>query len=297
MTGEAPAMTYLLIVSFIWAFSFGLIKGNLTGLDSNVVSLVRMAISLAVFLPLLRMKGVSVGLGVKLAVIGLVQYGLMYIAYIASYQYLKAYEVVIFTIFTPLMVTWANDIFSRRFHLLYCLTAAMAIVGTGIVVYKQIQTSELQKGFLLVQASNLCFALGQVWYRRVMGRNRQIRDRHVFGLMYLGAVLVTGAFAGFTADWGGLAFTAKQAYTLLYLGVLASGVCFFLWNYGATKVDAGALAILNNLKIPLGVACSIVFFHETTDVGIPRLLIGVGVLLAALLVNEWAARKGNRVRE
>jgi len=42
-------MIYLLLVSIAWAFSFGLIKGNLAGVDSNFVSFARMAFSLLVF--------------------------------------------------------------------------------------------------------------------------------------------------------------------------------------------------------------------------------------------------------
>jgi drug/metabolite transporter (DMT)-like permease len=62
-------------------------------------------------------------------------------------------------------------------------------------------------------------------------------------------------------------------------------VCFFWWNVGATRVNTGTLAAFNNAKIPLGVACSLVFFGERTD--IPRLLIG-GVLMAAgVLIAEW----------
>ena len=49
---------------------------------------------------------------------------------------------------------------------------------------------------------------------------------------------------------------------LVYLGVLASGLCFFLWNIGATRVSAGTLAVMNNAKVPLGVACSLLFFGE-----------------------------------
>jgi len=49
-------MIYLLLVSIAWAFSFGLIKGNLAGVDSNFVSFARMAFSLLVFLPFLKYK-------------------------------------------------------------------------------------------------------------------------------------------------------------------------------------------------------------------------------------------------
>lgn len=91
-------MLYLLIVSLIWAFSFGLIKGNLTGLDSNFVSFARLLISFIVFLPFLRLKLVNKNLSLKLILTGALQYGLMYISYIYSYQYLKAFEVALLSL-------------------------------------------------------------------------------------------------------------------------------------------------------------------------------------------------------
>ncbi|MFM7261548.1 MAG: hypothetical protein ACKO3W_13190, partial [bacterium] len=51
------------------------------------------------------------------------------------------------------------------------------------------------------------------------------------------------------------ALTTPQWLTLIYLGVGASGVGFFLWNVGATKVAPATLAVMNNAKVPLGVAC------------------------------------------
>ena len=63
----------------------------------------------------------------------------------------------------------------------------------------------------------------------------------------------------------------KQALTLLYLGLLVSGFCFF-WgnNKGAVKIDAGTLAVFVSLLV----------FGERTDV--PRLLLGGGLMLAAV---------------
>ncbi|MCP3176996.1 MAG: EamA family transporter [Desulfuromonadales bacterium] len=282
-------MIYLLLVSFIWAFSFGLIKGNLTGLDSNFVSFARMALSLAVFAPFLRRTGLRTPLALQLIAIGAVQYGLMYLAYIYSFQFLQAYQVALFTIFTPLYVTLIHDLLTRRLHGFFLLTACLAIVGTGIIVYRDLDQSDLRLGFFLLQFSNICFAFGQTYYRRLLRKNPALKDHQIFGLLYLGATLVTLLAAGYSTGWSLPTLSTTHVLTLLYLGILASGICFFLWNYGAKQVDAGALAILNNLKVPLAVACSALFFHETVD--LQRLLLGGAFILGALFLNESLARK------
>ena len=47
---------------------------------------------------------------------------------------------------------------------------------------------------------------------------------------------------------------AWQGAVLVYLGIVASGIGFFLWNAGARRSAPGVLAVGNNLKIPLAAA-------------------------------------------
>jgi len=281
-------MAGLTVVSLIWAFSFGLIKNTLAGVDSNFVAAARLALALLVFIPFLRMRNVPRGTAIRLAVVGAFQFGFMYIAYQFAFQFLQAYEVALFTIFTPLYVTLVNDVFKRRVNWLHLGTTTLAIIGTAIVKGAGIQTL-LLSGFLLVQASNICFAFGQVYYKRVMASHPQVKDASVMALPYLGGVVVTGLAAGFTTDWAALVLTPLQGLTLVYLGVIASGFCFFLWNASARRVNTGALAIFNDLKIPLAVAVSLIFFGEQTN--LPNLLIGGAIILAALWLNERAGRR------
>ncbi|MDR0352574.1 MAG: EamA family transporter, partial [Opitutaceae bacterium] len=127
-------------------------------------------------------------------------------------------------------------------------------------------------------------AAGQFWYRRLRAALPRVADADVFGLLYLGALAVTVAASVFTTDWGAFRPTPAQGLTLVYLGVVASGLCFFWWNLGATRVKLGTLAVFNNAKIPLGVAVSLVFFGESAH--LPRLLAGGALLLLAILVVE-----------
>ena len=286
-------MLYLVAVSFIWAFSFGLIKGQLTGLDPNFVSFARMAISLVFFLPFLKLKNIAKSDVPRLLLVGALQYGMMYLAYIYAFQFLKAYEIALFTIFTPIFVTLLNDVFRKKFSPLHFVAAMLAVIGTGIVMYREFSREGFWLGFAVVQVSNFCFAFGQIYYRELMGRLRHVKDVEVFGLLYLGAVLLTGIASSLTTDWLTVQISATQLWTLLYLGIVASGIGFFLWNVGARKVNAGSLAVFNNLKVPLAVAVSVVVFGESVD--LLRLLIGGWIVLAALLLNEFYPKLRRRV--
>jgi carboxylate/amino acid/amine transporter len=282
-------MWLLLVVSIAWGFSFGLIKGNLTGVDSNFVAFARMALSLLVFLPFVKFKKIDKKLFWKLFLAGIFQFGIMYIAYIASFKYLKSYEVALFTIFTPVYVTLLDDAISKKFNALYLVTALLAVIGTWVIERGQALSSGILTGFLLVQVSNLAFAFGQLYYRKLMKDQPDLKDSEVFGALYLGAAAVTGLATLIFTPLNTLALTGKQVWTLIYLGIFASGICFFLWNMGARKVNAGALAIFNDLKIPTAVAISLLVFGEKTN--LLNLVIGGLIVIASLVFNELINKK------
>ncbi len=286
-------MGWLLLVSLAWAFSFGLIKTNLTGIDSNFVSLARMAFALLVFLPFVKFKKVGFKLGWKLALAGIVQFGIMYIAYIAAFRYLQAYEVALFTVFTPIYVALIDDALEKKFNMLYLLTAALAVAGTWVVKSGQALSSSIWLGFLLVQVSNLAFAFGQVYYRKVMSRVEGLKDRDVFGVLYLGAAAITALATLIFVPLNSIRVTPSQFWTLVYLGIFASGICFFLWNLGARKVNTGALAIFNDLKVPLSILVSLLVFGEKTN--LINLIIGGSIVVLSLVLNEWLAKRKSRL--
>ncbi len=274
-------MAYLVIVSFVWAFSFGLIGSRLGGLPPAWLAWIRLGLSAAVFLPFVRRVPWKTALA--LVATGAVQFGLMYLAYMTSFRYLKSHEVALFTVMTPIFVAALNDLFGKAFSARNLLAAALAVGGAGLILWKGVSSTAPLVGLLLVQMSNLCFAAGQLAYRGLMGRmEKPLPDHRVFFWLHLGgfAVLTPLALPLALAEVPP-APTHAQLAILVYLGIIASGICFFLWNRGARLVSAGTLAVMNNLKIPLGVAVSLLLFRETA--GLPTLLAGSLLIAVALL--------------
>ncbi|MEN8222284.1 MAG: EamA family transporter [Acidobacteriota bacterium] len=286
-------MLYLISASLIWSFSFGLIKGNLTSLHPNLVSFIRIAISLLVFLPFIKVKGISTRFKLRLVLIGAVQYGLMYITYIYSYKFLKSYEVALFTIFTPLYVSAIYDMLKKKYHLRYLIISILAVAGTAVVVYKEIASSNFIPGFILLQFSNLFFAWGQVKYRETMKKRDDISDKNIFAYLYSGAFLVTLFSLLITVDINTVSISIEQALTLIYLGSAASGLAFFMWNYGVRRSGIGMISIMNNLKIPLAVIVSMTLFGESGDP--VRIILGCIILISALIYNEISEKKERSV--
>jgi drug/metabolite transporter (DMT)-like permease len=281
-------MAYLVVVSFVWAFSFGLTKGKLAGLDSSYVSAVRLGLAALIFLPFLRWRGL--GSTARWMAIGAVQFGAMYVALNESYRYLPSHLVALFTLTTPLFVV-AIDTLGGAPAFARVWLAALLSVGAGLLVTKLGDPQSAARtwaGLALVQVANACFAFGQIAYRRSGGPGTARGAGEPFAWMYVGAFLAVAPLAWFRTAGTLPALTPTQIFTLVYLGCLASGVCFFLWNVGAARVSTGALAVMNNAKVPLAIACSLLFFDEQAD---PAALAGAFFLLgtAVLLARRREA--------
>ncbi|MCX6112680.1 MAG: EamA family transporter [Proteobacteria bacterium] len=278
-------MFYLLIASFIWAFSFGLIKGKLTDLDPSLVSFLRIFISFIIFIPVFKFKKINnPKLLIHLLVIGSIQFGLMYISYIYSFRYLKAYEVALFTILTPIYVTIINDLFNKRLDYMSLISAIVAIMGAWVIVYSRFEYMDFITGALMVQVSNICFAVGQIYYKKVMSKYPLIQSSDIFAVMYFGALITTGLFTLTSVKWSSVSINSSQLMSLLYLGVVASGLGFYLWNVGILRSKISTLAVMNNAKIPLAVLCSIFVFSEHADW--LRLIIGGSIMIISVVISE-----------
>ena len=283
-------MIYLIITSVIWAFSFGLIKNQLSGLDPNLVAFLRLFISLMVFIPFLSLSKLNFkyknkSILLHLSAVGAIQFGLMYVCYIYAFKFLKAHEVALFTILTPIYVILINDYaYKKTFNAVSVISALLAVIGAGVIVYKRMGEDLFITGVLLVQASNLCFAAGQVYYKHIMNKFPNLSNSEVFAVPYFGGAAITLIFSLFSVEWGSVVMTGKELGAILYLGVVASGICFFLWNKGATMVKTPTLAVMNNVKIPLAVLCSVFVFGEVANWN--RLIIGGGIMLFSVLMSD-----------
>lgn len=283
-------MFYLLLTSLVWAFSFGLIKGRLTGLDATAVATLRLLCALLVFLPFFRWSAATARTRWRLAVIGAVQFGLMYVLYLRAFALLQAYEVALFTIFTPVYVALLDAALEKRCLARHLVAVILALIGAGVLLWRATLSADLAAGFVLVQLSNLCFAAGQLAWKREQARLGGASPREVFALLYAGALGATAVVSLFTTDWSGFRPDWTQAGIMVYLGVVASGLGFFWWNLGAARVNSGTLAVFNNAKIPLAVVVSLLFFGETAD--LPRLLASLLLMFAAIAVAEnWFRRR------
>ncbi|MBG9995435.1 DMT family transporter [Pseudoalteromonas sp. NZS127_1] len=283
-------MRYLFAVTLLWAFSFSLIGVYLAGqVDAWFSVLIRIALATLVFLPFLKLKQTPKPLALKLMLIGAIQLVVMYSFYYHSFLFLSIPEVLLFTVMTPLYITLLNDALNKHFNPRFFIIALIAVIGAITIRYENLNSNFII-GLLLVQGANISFAVGQVTYKRLM-MNNQLDDKTVFGWFFIGALIIATICYALFGNSNKLPTTSTQWGILIYLGVVASGLGYFMWNKGATLVNVGALAVMNNLLIPAGIIVNVLIWNRDAD--IVRLSIGAAIMLGALLVNQMLNKKVN----
>lgn len=85
-------------------------------------------------------------------------------------------------------------------------------------------------------------------------------------------------------EQGQITWTPMAVSCLLYNGVLASALAFFLWNYILTKMEASKAGVAS-LGVPVvGVICNVIFMHEAvhwnTALGMILILAGIFLIVA-----------------
>ena len=279
-------MVWLLAASLVWGLSFGLIKGLIDDVDPFFLGLVRTAAASLFFLPwLIRdalYKKIDKRSALQAAACGFIQIGLMYGPYLASFRYLKSHEVALFTMTTPLIMSvfliFGFVQLNVKAMLRFSFAAMLATIGGVTVAWNGVASQELLVGIGLVQLSNALFALGLLMWTYFFGEKTQ-RVSYLMCPYFVGAFLASVILTVFLGKFS-FDYTQNQWLVFLWLGVVASGLGFYLWNRGALQVSRPLLAVANNIKLPIAIFISVSLFGESANYY--RLATGIFMLLLAI---------------
>jgi len=250
--------------TLIWGFSFTLIGNVLKGLDSTLIASLRLGLACLCFLPFLRPGRLpKSGVGILMG-IGALQFGCMYVAYMKAFSYAPVPMVILFSSFTPIWIALIGQFLKPLNPILLVTAGVLATSGAIHIRYsgQNFDQDEIWIAFGLMQISNICFGGGQLAYRSWKLKHPDQREQDSFAWLYLGGFLLSMAFVFYRLYIQEPPLempdvTTKQLAVIVYLGIVASGGGFFLWNFGSSRVSTGTLAAANNLLVPLGVLISI----------------------------------------
>ena len=282
-------MSYLLIVNLIWSFSFSLIGQYLAGqVDSDFAVLARVAVAALIFLPFTVWRGLPARLAAGFWLAGALQFGITYHCLYRSFSVLTVPEVLLFTVLTPIYVTLIEDALERRFNR-WALFAAAVAVGGGILIRWQPLAGDFLWGFVLLQIANATFAAGQVLCRHLLLHHPvELPLYRFFGHFFLGALLLVLPSFLLFGNPDKLPVTAMQWGVLLWMGLFATALGMFWWVKGSTRVDAGTLAVMNELHVPLGLLVNLLIWNRDADLA--KIALGGSVILLSLAINRLGRR-------
>ncbi len=268
-------MIYLILVSILWSFSFGIIKYGLSGIDSSFISLMRNLIAFLFFASLSLYNFKKFIFDIKLILIGAIQFGLMYVLYIQSYQYLPAYLIATFTITTPIFIGIFSQLLQNKsFSLNGIFSILLVVLGSLMMRFNIVNPLDYWLGFFLIQCANICFAIGQIMFKKWYSKNTSVDIIYNFSQMFFGAVLITSMFSIINSTNIGLLNT-YNLFALLFLGLFSTGFGFLTWNLGSIQVSNERLALMNNAVIPIAIFNSYLIFGEAIN----PLLFAPGLVL------------------
>ncbi len=274
-------MKRLILVTILWAFSFSLIGQYIAGkMDTYLAIFLRLLFAFLVFVPFLNFRTLFRVESLKTMLIGILQIGVMYLFYYNSFKYLSVSEVALFTISTPLIISIIGNIIERRFILRQLFSVILVVFGAAIIKWSEISNDYII-GFLLVQGANISFGLGQVLYRKVISEQNQMQK---FALFFLGALIPISIVLVSRATVDLSQVSNLQWGVLLWLGLVASGVCYYLWNTGAKLVSYGELAVMNNAVIPAAILVNVIFWGA--KIQWTSFLLGAFIIICGILIEN-----------
>ena len=188
--------------------------------------------------------------------------------------------------FWVLLLAW--PLLGERIQGWQWLAVGLALAGLAAILEPwRIQTSLLSK--VLAVLAGVCWAVGVVIAKRLHNRERVDALQFTFWQMLIGLapmLVVAWAVPQRSIDWA-WPFWAS----LVFSGVVATGLGWFLWLYVLHRLPAGTTS-LSSLAIPvIAAASSALQLGEQLR---PAELIGMLLIGIALAVNAWDTGRRQR---
>ena len=266
--------------ALIWGTSFVILKNAIDGLGVLWVLAMRFIISAVILLALAnkRLKKMSresvkgsVLIGICLAVAYIVQtYGLKY-----TTPGKNAFLTSVYCVMVPFFA-W---LFYKRKPKMHNIAAAfMCVAGIGLVA--------LDSGFDRINIGDVLTLMCGVFYAMQI----ILMEQYISGCDSLSVSAVEFSTAALICLVGAVIFEGKpilpqggQIFSILYLAVMCTALCFFLQAWGMKYTPSSTAAMLMTLEAVFGVIFSVIIYHEQVT---PRLLAGFALIFIAVVLSE-----------
>lgn len=270
----------LLSTAIIWGTSFVILKSTLDAMGPLWLLCIRFSVSAVILLLFAgkKLKTVSkrclrggILLGILLATAYLVQtYGLVY-----TTPGKNAFLTATYCVLTPF---FAWMIYKRRPGKSNVAAAFLCVAGIGFVSLSE-GITEINVGDILTLFCGVFYALQII----VMEQYGSSGDSVTISAIEFSTAAVYFLIGGLFFEELPQSIPGSALFSLAYLSLMCTGLCFFLQAWGMKYTDSSTAAMLMTLEAVFGALISIVFFAEPISF---RLIFGFCLIFISVVLSE-----------
>lgn len=286
----------LLLAMLIWGSTFVVTKEVIGGLPPFALAFVRVALAAVVLLPLAQMRrrhqetevGVHVSQSSRLpwgaiCAMGFIGVAAYYALFNLSLAYTSASQGALVQSCLPAMTALVAVVWLReRASLVRWIGIALSIAGVAIV-FSGAPASGAKSAVL---GGLLMFATTILWgvYTALAKRTTQFDSISITtAMLAVGAVMLLPIAAVEIAGHGMPRLSLAGWLGVLYLGVVASGVAFILYNAALKHMDASLAGAYTNLIPIIGVIAGVIVLGEPLSA---RAILGGGIVFLGVWITS-----------
>jgi drug/metabolite transporter (DMT)-like permease len=289
MAHRALALTLLVIVMVVWGTTYIATKSVVEESPPLLLALLRFLAAIVVLWPIVFLRG-----GLKnlprpfpwrtLFLMSAFGFVLYYATFNYSLLYTSASQGALIQALLPAAVAIAAALYLReRPSKQRILGILLSIVGVVLVISfgKTDETaSKPVAGALLMLGSVVAWALYTVLAKRVAHADETLITAVS---MSMASVMLIPLVLFELRDYSWPTLTGAAWLNILYLGVVASGAAFVIYNRALRDLDASAVGVWINLAPIIGVVSAVLFLGESLH---PWQIAGAVIALAGMWLSS-----------
>jgi drug/metabolite transporter (DMT)-like permease len=284
----------IIVAVLVWGSAFAVVKVTLRYAPPFTLLVLRFLIALMVIYPFAYREGFRLSMTIKTGLfpLGLTGIALSYGLSNIGLLYSTSGNAVLIYAVSPVVTGLLSIIFLKE-KVTFQIMAGVLVSIVGVYIATNIADNagapHVALGNLLLLASMVVYSVYTILVKKKIDTySSQLLTAVSFSV---GLLFFIPIAAGEIAVKGLPSFPFTGFLAVIYLGVIATALAFFLWNYGLREVNATIASVLMNLMPVVGLVASY-FLGE--PVGwrqiIGAIVVVAGVMLCTLQKQASPAR-------
>ena len=146
----------------------------------------------------------------------------------------------------------------RVIGMIICITGILLLLSHGH--FENLLSLSFTKGDWWMLAAAFSFAVYNVSVKKKPAQMSSIN--FLFTIFLLGTVLLVPFYFLELKNSGGFEINSNSLFTILYLGLGTSVICFLFWNIAIARLGAGRTALFGNLIPVFSSIGAVILLHE-----------------------------------